>query len=143
MTKSGLEDFIAQCKAVGIEKIAVRFEDGSRSVVIGNESCRVILRDDDVIFIEPTHNYATPTGQFNVTSCPYDEINDVRALDATVQQTIDLLTALGLYDEDSEELIKHTAKRQTLIPGTAGLDTIKDSDGNDVIPPGSVGYVTQ
>lgn len=143
MTKSQLEDFISKCKDAKIEKISVRFEDGSRSVVIGNDSCRVILLDDVVIFIEPTHNYATPNGQFNITSCPYEEINNVRALDATYQQTIDLLTSLGIYNDDTKDLIKSSVKRQPIIPGTAGLAPIKDSDGNDVIPPGSVGYITK
>lgn len=143
MTKAALEDYISKCNDAGIEKIAIRYEDGSRSIVIGNEGCKVVLMDDVAIFIEPTHNYATPNGQFNITSCPYDYIDNIRALDATIPQTIALLTALGIYDSDAEELIKGCVKRQTIIPGTAGLSTIKDADGKDVIPPGSSGYVTK
>ena len=142
MTKELLEDYISKCKAAGIEKIAIRYEDGSRSIVIGNEGCRVELLDDVAIFVEPTHNYATPNGQFNITSCPYEYIDNIRALDATIPQTIALLTALNIYDEDADAMIKGCVKRQTIIPGTAGLTTIKDADGNDVIPPGSSGYVT-
>lgn len=145
MTKSELQSFMTACENANVKKIAIRYEDGSRSIITNADQCKVELLDDYAIFIEPTHNYATSDGQYNVTCCPYDYIDNARALDLTIQQTIDLLTELNLYDPNDDEMkefIGNTTKRATVIPGTAGMDTIKDSDGNDVIPPGSVGYVT-
>lgn len=142
MTKSDLEDFMTKCENANITKISIRYEDGSRSIIADGDQSKIILLDDVAIFVEPSHNYATSDGQYNITSCPYEYIDNVRALDLTIQQTIDLLTELGQTDTEINELISNTTKRSVVIPGTAGMDTIKDSDGNDVIPPGSVGYVT-
>lgn len=143
MTKAQFDKFVQDCKDSGIDKFAVRFEGGNRSAVHGYDSTRIIGREEDIVIIEPTHNYATPNGQFNITVCTYEMIDNVRVLDATFKQTIDMLTNLGVYDDDMEAMIKSSVIRQPLIPGTAGLAPIKDSDGNDVIPPGSVGYVTK
>ena len=143
MTKEQYAQFVSDCESAGITQWSVRFEGGNRSAVHGYQGCRIIPRDEDIIIIESTNNYATSNGQFNITSCNYDVIDNVRTLDATFQQTIDLLTTMGIYDDDMRDFIKTSVKRQPIIPGTAGLSTIKDADGNDVIPPGSVGYVTK
>lgn len=143
MTKAQFDKFVQDCKDAGIDKFAVRFEGGNRTAVHGYDSTRIIGRADDIIIIEPTHNYTTPNGQFNITTCTYEMIDNLRALDVPYKESIDLLKNLGVWDEDMEDMFKHSVKRQPIIPGTAGLAPIKDSDGNDVIPPGSVGYVTK
>jgi hypothetical protein len=143
MTKAHLEQFLQTCKEAGIEKWTLRFEGGNRSVTHGNDSTRIILRDDDLIIIEPTHNYATPNGQFNITTCTYEMIDNVRVLDVPFAESIDIFKGLGIYDEELEDMVKHSVKRQPIIPGTGGFATIKDSEGNDVIPPGSSGYITE
>ena len=143
MTKAHLEQFLQTCKEAGIEKWTLRFEGGNRSVTHGNDSTRIILRDDDLIIIEPTHNYATPNGQFNITTCTYEMIDNVRVLDVPFAESIKIFEGLGIYDDDLEDMVKHSVKRQPIIPGTGGFTTIKDSEGNDVIPPGSSGYITE
>lgn len=146
MEKAELESFLQCCKDAGINQWMLRFEGGNRSAIHGNDQGRIVLRDSDLIIVEPTHNYATPNGQFNITSCCYDMIDNVRVLDLTYQQTIDLMKNLGIYDEDMEDMIKHSTKRMSFVVGNnsnAGLAVLKDSDGNDVIPPGSSGYITQ
>lgn len=143
MDKAHLESIIQAFKDAGIDKFAIRFEGGNRTVVHGYDSTRIILRENDIILIEPTHNYATPTGQFNITSCTYEMIDNVRALDVPFKESIEIFKNLGIYDDELEAMVKSSAKRMAIVPGTAGLDAIKDSDGKDVIPPGSVGYITQ
>jgi hypothetical protein len=143
MEKAQLEQFIQTCKDAGIEKWTLRFEGGNRSVTSGNDSTKIIPRDNDVVIIEPTHNYATPNGQFNITICTYEMIDNVKVMDVPFKESIDIFKGLGIYDDELEKLVKTSVKRQPIIPGTAGLSTIKDSEGNDVIPPGSSGYITQ
>lgn len=143
MEKAHLEEFLQTCKDAGIEKWTLRFEGGNRSVTHGNDSTRIILRENDLVIIEPTHNYATPNGQFNICICTYEMIDNVKVMDVPFQESIDIFKGLGIYDDELEDMVKHSVKRQPIIPGTAGLSTIKDSEGNDVIPPGSSGYITQ
>ena len=143
MDKSHVEAVLQAFKDAGIEKWTLRFEGGNRSVTHGYDSTRIVLRDDDLIIIEPTHNYATPDGQFNITSCSYDMIDNIRALDVPFEESIKIFENLGIYDDDIKEMVKESVRRQPIIPGTAGLSPIKDSSGNDVIPLGSVGYVTE
>ena len=146
MEKANLESFLQACESANITKWTLRFEGGNRSATHGNDDTRIILRDDDLIIIEPTHNYATPNGQFNITTLSYEMIDNVRAMDLTYQQTIDLLNNLSIYDEDMQDMIKHSSKRMSFVVGdksNAGLAVLKDSEGNDVIPPGSSGYITQ
>lgn len=142
MTKENLQKFIDDCKSAGIERWALRFEGGNRTAVHGNDGCRICLRDNDVVIIEPCRNYAS-NGFYNITICAYDMIDNVKAIDLPITETIGLLTNLGLYDSTMEEFIKNGIHRQPIIPGTAGLSTIKDADGKDIIPPGSSGYVTR
>ena len=147
MEKAHLEQFLQNCKDAGIEKWTLRFEGGNRSVTNGNDSTRIILRDNDLLIIEPTHNYATPNGQFNITTCAYEMIDNVRVMDLTFQQTIDLMNNLGIYDDDMKDMLKGSVKRTTFAfnadGSNAGLSSLKDADGNDVIPPGSSGYLTK
>ena len=142
MTKENLEKFIQNCKDAGIERWMLRFEGGNRSAVHGNDGCRIIPRDDDVVIIEPCRNYASD-GVYNITVCAYEMIDNVRALDLPIANTINLLTELGLYDDNMKNFIATGLHKTPIIPGTAGLSTIKDADGKDIIPPGSSGYVTK
>lgn len=143
MEKAHLEEFLNVCKDAGIEKWTLRFEGGNRSVTHGNDSTRIYLRDNDLIIIEPTHNYATPNGQFNITCNTYEMIDNVRVMDVPYAESIEIFKGLGIWDEELEQMVKASVKRMPIIPGTAGLSPIKDSEGNDVIPPGSSGYITK
>lgn len=142
MTKEQLEEFIESCKAAGLERWALRFEGGNRTVVHGNEGTRIVLRDEDVVIIEPCHNYASD-GVYNITLCTYDMIDNVRAIDTTFLQSVKILEELGVIDDDLKQVLAKDVNKRPIIPGTAGLAPIKDADGRDVVPSGSVGYVTR
>ena len=78
MEKAQVQSFLENCKAAGIEQWSLRFEGGNRSVVNGYDETKIVLRDNDLILIEPSRNYATETGQLNITSTSYEMIDNLR-----------------------------------------------------------------
>lgn len=143
MEKAQVQSFLENCKAAGIEQWSLRFEGGNRSVVSGYDETKIVLRDNDLILIEPSRNYATETGQLNITSTSYEMIDNLRVLDVPFDKAIKLLDNLGIYDDEMKEFMRTIKIRTVVRPGTAGLAPITDADGNDVIPPGRSVYITE
>lgn len=148
MTKEVFDKFLSALKASNINQYVIRCEGANRVMYHGTDSSIIVPKDDYVVCIHTTDNYATSDGVFNIEVVPYENIDDIKTIDVTFKDSIDLIKALDSYTKDVENFVKHIPRRVGIVPGTAALDSIKkiDPDTGKEIPtlaPGSSGYVTQ
>lgn len=143
LSKADYDKFISSINKVGIKKYNIRCEGGNRIIYHNEETSFIIPFDEYVICLESTKNYATSNGRFNLIMIPYDNIDDIKVDDLPFDISIDLSKELGIY-EKVKEFMKNVPARQGIVPGTAGLDSVKDKTGTiPTISPGYSGYVTK
>ena len=139
MTKETYDSFISALQSVDVKEYVIRCEGGNRMVYHNGKTSFVFAKDDHIEAIEITQNYAVDGGQFDVICVPYENIDTVKAVAITFEQGIKLMEALG--NSGLDEFFSKTPIRQDIKPGTANLAAMKDGKGNNILPPGTSGYV--
>lgn len=141
MTKEAVNEFISSLENVGLTNFSIRYEGGNRSA-INNKYTKIVIRDNDVVIISKSKDY-TDDAQFNVEIVPFDNIDNMKVIDLNFKNTIDVLTELGIYNDETKEYISSMPLRSSaMVVPNAGLDVIKNSEGEVIIPSGISGYLT-
>lgn len=142
MDKSSIESFVTELKNKGITKFLVRCEGGNR-ILYNNDNSLIRLKDDALYCVERSKNYAAGDGIIDIIKVAYEDINDIKSVDLSYTDSIELCKSLGLWDADMEEMFTSIGHRSDLQIGTAGLDTKKDKDGKVILPSGVAGILTK
>lgn len=143
MTKETFEKFINAAKAKGIKNYAIRCQGGNRIVYHNDTTGKIILLDDEIISVTLSKNYASPVQSFVISAITYDCIDDVLLNDIPFAESIEILKGLNVWNDELKEFFSKTPNKKDIVPGTAGIDIIRDKDGKEVIGKGSSGYVTK
>lgn len=143
MTKEVFESFIAAAKAEGITKYAIRCEGGNRIIYHNETTEKLIFKDEEVIHVALSRNYASEGQSYVISVITYDCIESVLLNEVPFKDTIDIVKSLGAFDTEMEAFFAQSPNKRDIKPGTAGLAERTDKDGNPIITPGSNGYVTK
>ena len=133
MTKEILTAFVASCKAAGATIFSIRCQGGNRICTDGNESGKIIFGDTSVVTLETSNNNANSNSRFTVSTFDYGLVDSVYVDNLTTQQTISLLTGMGMCNQDANNFIALNGSRIVQKPGNAGLAVSVDSDGNPTL----------
>ena len=143
MEKSNIESFITACKNAGIEEYGFRHNGGSRSPKQSKDAGVMVLQGDNMITLERNVNFGAE-GPFTVTYIPVEDIMFFYASDLPVQSTIKLLEELGVWNNsDMQEFVKAHGTRTRPIANNAGLDVMRDENGEVTISEHIPGYITK
>lgn len=143
MTKEVFQSFIAVAAAQGITNYAIRCEGGNRIIYHNATTEKLIFKDDEVIHVGLSRNYASERQSFVISVITYDCIDSVLLNEVPFKDTIDIVKSLGAFDTEMDEFFSQAPNKRDIKPGTAGLATRTNKDGNVIIAPGSNGYVTK
>lgn len=150
MTVEGFKDFIDKLKEIGINTYQVKAQGGNRTLYNNDKpdmpnqdtTGKIAILGDDLISVEVTRNNILPERRFFVTRTTIESCDSIMAPDLTEDNTKKLLQSLGVYNDEWKEFFGKIPRKMDIMPGTAGLSTMKDKEGNDTLPPHSVGMVT-
>ena len=143
MTKEVFESFIAVAEAQGITNYAIRCEGGNRIIYHNDTTEKLIFKDDEVIHVGLSRNYASEGQSFVISVITYDCIDSVLLNEVPFADAIDIVKSLDAFDAEMEAFFAQAPNKRDLKPGTAGLAVRTDKDGKPIIAPGSNGYVTK
>lgn len=143
MTKEVFESFVNLAKAKGITKYAIRCEGGNRIIYHDDFTGRIIFDTEKIISVQLTRNNAIPHQGFIISAITYDCIDSVLLNDIEFTDTISVIKALGAWNDDMKKFFEQCPIKRDIIPGTAGITSIKDKDGNPTLGKNSPGYVTK
>lgn len=150
MTTEGFKDFVDKLKSVGINTYQVKCQGGNRTIYNNDKpdmpnqdvTGKIVVVGDDLISVEVTRNNMLPERRFFATRTAIESCDAVLAPDLTEETTKAFLKAMGIYDDEWKDFFSKIPRKMDLIPGTAAMKPIRDKEGNDTLPPHSVGMVT-
>ena len=150
MTVEGFKEFINKLNEIGIHTYQVKTQGGNRTLYNNdnpdmpnqNTTGKLAILGDDLISVEVTRNNILPERRFFVTRTSIESCDAVMAPDLTEKNTKKLLQELGVYNDEWKAFFGKIPRKMDIMPGTAGITTMKDKDGNDTLPPHSVGMIT-
>ena len=150
MTVEGFKEFINKLNEIGIHTYQVKTQGGNRTLYNNdnpdmpnqNTTGKLAILGDDLISVEVTRNNILPERRFFVTRTSIESCDAVMAPDLTEENTKKLLQELGVYNDEWKAFFGKIPRKMDIMPGTAGITTMKDKDGNDTLPPHSVGMIT-
>lgn len=143
MTKEVFQSFITSAAAQGITDYAIRCEGGNRIVYHNATTEKLIFKDEEVISVALSRNYATEGRGYVISVITYDCIDSVLLNEIPFKETIDIVKSLGAFDDEMKAFFEQSPNKRDIKPGTAGLAPRTDEDGKPIIAPGSNGYVTK
>lgn len=142
MTKATFDNYVSKLKASGVTEFVIRAESGNKTFYHNEETGKLKTTDTYVVAIELDRNYAKSGTRFTIEVFDFDDIDAVLAVDVPFATAVNLVKAMGVYDDEVDKYFKNTPVRMDLRPGTAGLEIDRDSDGNPILGPGTIGLVT-
>jgi hypothetical protein len=150
MTVEGFKEFINKLNEIGIHTYQVKAQGGNRTLYNNDNpdmpnqdtTGKIAILGDDLISVEVTRNNILPERRFFVTRTSIESCDCVMAPDLTEENTKKLLQELGVYNDEWKAFFGKIPRKMDIMPGTAGITTMKDKDGNDTLPPHSVGMIT-
>lgn len=150
MTVEGFKEFINKLNEIGIHTYQVKVQGGNRTLYNNDNpdmpnqdtTGKIAILGDDLISVEVTRNNILPERRFFVTRTAIESCDSVMAPDLTEENTKKLLQELGVYNDEWKAFFGKIPRKMDIMPGTAGITTMKDKDGNDTLPPHSVGMIT-
>jgi len=141
LSKQNYDNFVSALNSANIKEYCIRCEGGNRLLYHNGTSSVIVPKDDHIVCIERTKNYGSSDGIFNVIMVPYDNIDDIKINDITFVNGITVMESLGCRNDEVNAFLKQAPMKRDIIPGTAGLDSIK-VDNKPAVGSGSTGYVT-
>ena len=148
MDKSVFDSIVAKLKDAGVTEFVVRIEGGNKNLFHNGKTDLVFSTDDAIIGIKATQNYAVK-GNYDITWCHWDDVNNIKITAATIQNMLDIKDVFGLDEDLIKSMIQdNTVVRRDIVPGTANLDVMRDNNGKTVcnsihVTPGHINDVNK
>lgn len=144
MEKALIDTFVAALTAAGKTDYYIRCEGGNR-VLCQNGTNSLILQPNDsvVLGLEVSSNWAGFKGPFDLKCTPYSNIDDMFAINLTVDEVLSVMTTYGVNTDEVKSVLANNGVRWGIKPGTNGMAVRVDSNGNPILEAGLPATVTK